>query len=203
MDLSESIVPRSDQLNADDLMTGPRTVTITEVLRGNTEQPVNVVLAEFGPSRPYKPSKSMRRVMVAAWGKEAAVYTGRRLTIYRDPEITFGKDKVGGIRISHLSHIDKPMSIALTVTRGKRTPYTVQPLVDEPTTEQPISDQQSKRLHALFSAAQLDKAAALDLCAQEVGHPVSKTAELTATEAASVIAALEAVTQEGDHDATA
>jgi hypothetical protein len=35
---------------------------------------------------------------------------------------------VGGIRVSHLSHIDKPLTIALTVTRGKRAPYVVQPL---------------------------------------------------------------------------
>lgn len=130
MDLTESIAPRSDQLNADDLMSGPRTVTISEVNRGTAEQPVNVVLAEFGPGRPYKPSKSMRRIMVAAWGPEASEYNGRRLTIFRNPTIRFGKDEVGGIQISHLSHIDKPLTVALTVTRGKRSPFTVQPLPD-------------------------------------------------------------------------
>lgn len=129
MDLTDSIVPKSDQINAEDLLTGPRTFTITEVRGGSDEQPVNVHLAEF-PGRPYRPSKSMRRVMVAAWGKEAAEYAGRRLTLYRDPEVTFGRDKVGGIKISHLSHIDKRLSIALTVTRGKRSPFVVEPLPD-------------------------------------------------------------------------
>lgn len=130
-DMTESIIPRSDQLNADDLMTGPRTVTVADVKHGSSEQPVDIVTAEFGPERPYKPSKSMRRVLVAAWGKDAAAYVGRRITIYRDPEVKFGADKVGGIRISHLSHINTRLSLALTVTRGRRAPFVVEPLPDE------------------------------------------------------------------------
>lgn len=185
MDLTETIVPRSDQLNADDLISGPRTVTISEVLRGTAEQPVNVVLAEFGPERPFKPSKSMRRVMVAAWGPEASTYKGRRMTIYRDPEIMFGKEKVGGIRISHLSHIDKPMTIALTVTRGRRSPFTVQPLPNEPV-KTPL-----QRLQAALTAADLTTApAALTFISKAVGREVKATKELTAEETEQIIAAL-------------
>jgi len=129
MDLTASIVPKSDQLNADDLMAGPVTVTIAKVSAGSAEQPVDVHLTEF-PGRAFRPSKSMRRVMVAAWGVEASAYTGRRMTLYRDPTIRFGGMEVGGIRISHLSHIDKSFTLALTVTRGKRAPLTVEPLTD-------------------------------------------------------------------------
>jgi len=131
MDLTASIAPRSDQLNADDLISGPVTVTVQEVVAGSAEQPVDVRLVEF-PGRAYRPSKSMRRVMVIAWGAEASAYTGRRLTLYRNPEITFGKDKVGGIEISHLSDIPKPLTVALTATRGRRKAFTVQPLPDAP-----------------------------------------------------------------------
>ena len=127
MDLTESIAPRSDQINADDLISGPVTVTVQEVVQGTAEQPVDVRLVEF-PGRAYRPSKSMRRVMVMAWGAEASSYAGRRITLFRNPEITFGRDKVGGIEISHLSHIDKPLTVALTATRGKRKNFTVQPL---------------------------------------------------------------------------
>lgn len=132
MDLTETIAPRSDQINAEDLLTGPRTITITDVKKGNDEQPVNIVTAEFGPARPYKPSKTMRRVIIAAWGSESSAYIGRRLTIYRDPEVTFGRDKVGGIKISHMSHIDRKVELALTVTRGRRAIFTALPLPDEP-----------------------------------------------------------------------
>lgn len=131
MDMTASIEPRSDQINADDLIPGPMTVTITDVTAGNAEQPVNVVLAET-PGRPYKPSKSMRRVMVAGWGKDSSVYVGRRLTLFRNPDITFGRDAVGGIQISHMSHISEPLKVSLTVKRGKRQPFTVNRLPDAP-----------------------------------------------------------------------
>lgn len=127
MDLTETIAPKSDQLNADDLISAPVTVTIREVAKGSAEQPVDVHLVEF-PGRAYRPSKSMRRVMVMAWGPEASAYTGRRLTLYRNADIKFGSAVVGGIEISHLSHIDKPLTVALTATRGKRKNFTVQPL---------------------------------------------------------------------------
>jgi hypothetical protein len=127
MDLTESIAPKSDQLNADDLMAGPVTVTIAEVAKGTPEQPVDVRLVEF-PGRAYRPSKSMRRVMVSAWGAEASTYAGHRITLFRNPDIKFGSATVGGIEISHLSHIEKPLTIALTATRGKRKNFTVTPL---------------------------------------------------------------------------
>lgn len=127
MDLTETIAPKSDQLNADDLIAGAVTVTIADVTRGNAEQPVDVQLIEF-PGRAYRPSKSMRRVMVYAWGPDTTTYGGRRLTLYRNPDITFGREKVGGIEISHLSDIPKPLTVALTATRGKRKNFTVNPL---------------------------------------------------------------------------
>jgi hypothetical protein len=131
MDLTESIAPKSDQLNAEDLLTGPRTFTVEKVTAGSTEQPVDVHLVEF-PGRPFKPSKTVRRIMVAAWGKDSAAYAGRRLTLYRDPTVRFGGQDVGGIRVSHMSHIDKRLTLALTTTRGKRAPFVVDPLPDEP-----------------------------------------------------------------------
>lgn len=129
MDLSQTIVPKSDQINSEDLLAGPMTVTVESVSRGNAEQPVDIHLVET-PGRAYRPSKTMRRVLVKAWGKESDVYAGRRMTLYRDPEVKFGGQKVGGVKVSHLSHIEKGFSLALTETRGKRTPHTVEPLTD-------------------------------------------------------------------------
>ena len=131
MDMTASIAPKSDQLNAEDLLTGPRTFTIAEVRQGNAEQPVHVHLVEF-PGRPFKPSKTVRRIMVAAWGKDSAGYAGNRMTLYRDPAVRFGGMDVGGIRVSHMSGIEKRLTVALTVSRGKRAPYVVEPLPNEP-----------------------------------------------------------------------
>lgn len=127
MDITPSLAPKSDQLNADDLMTGPATVTIIDVTAGTSEQPFNFNIAEY-PGRPYKPSKSMRRVIAACWGTEASTYNGRQLTLFRNPEIKFGGKKVGGIEISHASDIEGPITVALTRTRGSRNDFTVAPL---------------------------------------------------------------------------
>jgi len=126
MDLTDSIAPRSDQVNADDLIGGPRTFTIAEVIAGKAESPFDFMLIET--DRAYRPSKTMRRVIVNAWGPEATNYAGRLLTLYRDPTIQFGGKAVGGIRISHLSHIDGPVEVSAQVTRGKREKFTVQPI---------------------------------------------------------------------------
>jgi hypothetical protein len=128
VDISETLAPDSTQLDAVDLLGGPRTFTITEVSKGNAEQPVNVGLAEF--PRVWRPGKSMRRVLAACWGTDASAYVGRRVTLYCDESVTFGKDRVGGTRISHLSHMDKPKSVPLLVSRGKSAMFTVQPLPD-------------------------------------------------------------------------
>ena len=75
----------------------------------------------------------MRRVMVAAWGKDSSAYVGQRMTLYRDPDVKFGGEKVGGIKISHMTGIGKQLRVALTETRGKRVPHVVQPLIDHVT----------------------------------------------------------------------
>lgn len=126
MDISDTIQPTSDQLDSVDLLPGPRTFTIEQVSKGNAEQPVQIHLAGF--PRPWRPGKSMRRVLVAAWGPDASQYVGRSVRLYCDDSVTFGADRVGGTRISHLSHIDKKLSIPLLVTRGRSKVYTVDPL---------------------------------------------------------------------------
>ena len=127
-DISDTLAPTSDQLDAVDLLGGPRTFTIERVTVTRDEQPVNIYLAEF--PRPWRPGKSMRRVLAACWGTDSAAYIGRRVTLYCDPNVTFGKDKVGGTRISHLSDIPARKSVPLLVTRGKSAMFTVEPLKD-------------------------------------------------------------------------
>lgn len=135
MDLTPTLAPKSNQLNADDLIAGSRTIKITKVSAGNAEQPVAIYF-EGDQGKPWYPCKSMRRVMVAAWGTDGASYVGRLVTLHRDPEVMYGGIKVGGIRITALSHIDTALSLALTVTRQKRAPYVVQPIAAPPTTEE-------------------------------------------------------------------
>jgi hypothetical protein len=127
-DMSQVIIPRSDQWNADDFIAGPQTFTITEVrISPGSEQPVSIVLE--GTDKFYRPCKSMSRVLVQAWGPDAKAYIGRSLTLYRDPTVKWAGMEIGGIRISHMSHIDGAKNMMLTATKGSRKPFKVLPLV--------------------------------------------------------------------------
>lgn len=129
MDMRAVIIPKSDQLNSDDLISGPRTITITKVeIRPGSEQPVSIFF-DGDNGKPWKTCKSMNRVLVNAWGPDANQYIGRSLTLYRDPNVKWGGMAVGGIRISHMTDIETKLTMALTETKGSRKPYTVQPLV--------------------------------------------------------------------------
>lgn len=133
-DMTSTIVPKSDQINFDQLFfTGPMTVKITVVtLTKGAEQPCAVNFEGDG-GRVYRPCKSMRKVMVHVWGKFTNAYVGQTMTLYGDHDVAFGGKKVGGIRISHMTGLDKPVSMALTETKGRNKMFTVQPLVvDEP-----------------------------------------------------------------------
>lgn len=130
LDMTDSLAPKSDQLDAVDLLSGPRTFTIEKVSKHNAEQPFNFHLAEF--PRVWRPGKSMRRVIVAAWGGKTSNYVGKRLTLYCDPSVQFGGEAVGGSRISHMSGIDGPLKVPLLIKKGRSAMFTVQPLPDAP-----------------------------------------------------------------------
>jgi len=127
-DLRATIIPKSDQLNAEQLLGGPMTVTVTDVQIGSEDQPV--VVNYYGDEgRPFKPCKTMRKVLVHAWGAEGRAWTGRSMTLYNDPAVKFGGEEVGGIRISHMTDIERDIKVSLTTTRGKKAKYEVKRLV--------------------------------------------------------------------------
>lgn len=131
-DMTLTTEAKSDQLSADSFPAGvTRTIRITQVdVKPGVDQPVDVHFEGMG-GKVYRPSKGMRRVMVHIWGKDSAAYIGQSMTLYNDPEVMFGGVKTGGIRISHMSGIKKPVTMALTATRANRKPFTVKPLATE------------------------------------------------------------------------
>jgi hypothetical protein len=150
MNLSQATLARSDQLNADDLVGGPRTFTVKEVRRGDADQPVAIVLAEFPPNRPFKPSKTVLRVLSYGWGEETDDWPENpRFTLYRDAKVKWGGQEIGGIRVSHMSHIDKPLKLALAESKGKKTLIVVDPLPDNAPTTAPVSEESVAQLAAL------------------------------------------------------
>lgn len=138
VDISETLAPKSQQLDNIDLTHGPRTFTVTRVeLRESVDQPLWIHLAEF--DRPWPPNVNMRRVIAHVWGKESDAWVGRRFTLFRDPRIKFGNDTTGGTRISHMSHIDKTTEIPVLASKGRAATYKVEPLVEDGASEVDIT----------------------------------------------------------------
>jgi hypothetical protein len=130
-DITDTLAPKSDQLDAVDLLAGPRTFTVESASVNNrSEQPVSIKLREF--PRVWRPSKGMRRVLAALWGADSSGWVGRRLTLYCDKTVKFGGEEIGGTRISHMSHIETVQKVPMLVARGKAGLWTVEPLVDGP-----------------------------------------------------------------------
>jgi len=126
-----TIEKKTDQLNYEDFLGGvTRIVTIAGVKAGTKEQQYDIGIE--GDQRVWRPAVTVLKLLVAAWGDETVEWVGRRAQLYGDPDIMFGREKVGGIRVSHLSHISRPLVASLTETRGKRKVHTIQPLPDAP-----------------------------------------------------------------------
>ena len=130
VDMAQFVEAKSDQLSADDLIGAPRTITVRKVTGNDGDQPVSIHY-EGDRGRPFKPCKTMRRVLLGVWGRNAADYVGRSMTLYRDDAVTFGGLNVGGIRISHMSHIDKKVVVVVMKTKGKKAGIEINPLVAE------------------------------------------------------------------------
>lgn len=126
-----TIEKKTDQLNYEDFLGGvTRVVTIAGVKAGTKEQQYDIALED--DKRVWRPAVTVLKLLVAAWGDDATEWVGRRAMLYGDPNITFGRDRVGGIRVSHVSHITAPVEANLTETRGKRKVHTVAPLPNAP-----------------------------------------------------------------------
>ena len=124
LNFRDTIVPNSNQLSAEQLLSGPITITVESVSRGTAEQPVTInYMGDDG--RPYKPGKSMRKVLVFAWGEDGSKWVGRTMTIYNKQDVKFGGVEVGGIRISGMSHIEADIKLSLTSTRGKKEQFII------------------------------------------------------------------------------
>lgn len=126
-DLRGTIVPKSDQLNAEQLLGGDMTITVTDVRIGNDEQPV-IIHYEHDNGRPFKPSKTVRKILIFAWGEDGRNWIGKSMTLFNDQSVRFGGQTVGGIRVSHLSDIEREIAISLTATKGKKAQHTIQVL---------------------------------------------------------------------------
>jgi len=140
------IKKNTDQLNFEDFLGGvTRIVTIAGVKKGTKEAQYDIAIE--GDDRCWRPPPTVLKQLVSAWTDEADTWVGRQALLYGDPDVMMAGQKVGGIRVSHVSHINGPVTESLSVTRGKRKPHTLHPLPDA--TPTPPADPIEARIAAL------------------------------------------------------
>ncbi len=187
-DISKTLEAKSDQMNACDLAE-PITVKVVKVTVTDPkgEQPVHVFMeGEQHKGKPYKPCKLMRRLLARLWGADASVWIGRSMTLYCDPTVKWAGEEVGGLRISHLSHIQGEQEVVLLAGRGKFQKFTIQPLADAPKPKA-ATPKQYKDFLERMAKVNLDEASLVALCkerswnAELAGWPAESLSKLAET----------------------
>ena len=123
------MIRKTDQWNNEDFAAGSRVFTISHVTEGKEQVPYDIHFTD-GEGKCWRPSNGMLEVLFRIWGDEAKAWAGHQVELYQDAAVKVGAMVTGGIRIRAISHIDKPMSPVITVSRGTRKPYTVKPLAE-------------------------------------------------------------------------
>ncbi len=129
LNVRHTIKANSDQLNADDIAGTERLIYVEHVqILNDPKQPI-AIFYHGCDNVPFKPCLTVRRILVALWGDDASMWIGRAINLYVDPEVSYGNQKnIGGIRVNALSHIDRAKSIKLSVRRGMKKEYTINPI---------------------------------------------------------------------------
>ena len=165
INLSEVTQARSDQLNNVDLITGAKVIKITGVKHGTNEQKLTISY-EGDNGKPWKPCLTMIRLLAEVWKTgDGDDFVGRSVKLYRDPDIKFGRDEPGGIRISHVSDITSQVKVTLPVSKGRCAKFVVDPILGKPL--KPLSDDDLKLFTAEMEGC--EEMADLELIGKKIG----------------------------------
>ncbi|MER2134165.1 MAG: hypothetical protein ABS910_05730 [Arthrobacter sp.] len=196
MDISKALVAKSDMLNASDLTGAPIVATIQGVRKGDAAKPVIVDLAGMD-GRPWKPSKGMLRVVAHAWGTESDVWVGRSVKLVNNPEVIYAGEKVGGVEVVAMSHLDKPFTIPVRISQKKVKQHTVEVLA-EPVTEPWQAQWQAIRNALTEAGYEGDGPALLATAGQVIGSEWTHPNQISPEDAQKILAAVREDNQENN-----
>lgn len=189
MDISHALVAKSDQLNASDLTGAPIVATIAavHVIKG-APKPVIIDLVGMG-GRPWKPSKGMLRVIARAWGTESDAWVGRLVKLTNNPEVIYAGERVGGVEVVAMSHLDKPFTEPVRISQKKVKQHTVEVLA-EPQTEPWLAQWQAIKNALTAAGYEGDGPVMLATAGQVIGTTWPHPNKITAEEAQKILAAV-------------
>jgi hypothetical protein len=193
-DISATLEAKSDQLNATDIIGAEPVIRVRAVeLKQSAEQPTWVYF-DGDNNRPWKPSKGMRRILAAAWGRDSDAWLGKHAQLMFESSVIYAGKEVGGIRIKALSDIPAAgLNCALTISRTKREAYHV-PLLKVQSKAYP-ADKFEAALPAMAKAMAEGKMTLPQVVAQ-----CQKTGQLTPEQLAQLEAAAPVEVNHDDDD---
>ena len=194
LDVSSTILSKSDQLNASDLIGNEMILTVSGVhLVSSPDQPMIINYID-DDGRPYKPCKSMRRVLVGLWGKDASQWIGRSVGVYNEPSVKWAGKEEGGVRIKSMSHIDKNKSVTTSESKHKKTTYLISVLQVEQKQREVWPDD---KFNAVFEKMKLSIETGKADAPKIIAH-LQKTADVTDAQKAKLEAVTLATDQSDD-----
>jgi hypothetical protein len=195
MDISQALVAKSDQLNASDLTGSPIVATIAAVRRGDAVKPVIIDL-EGMDGRPWKPSKGMLRVIAHAWGTESDKWIGRLVKLANNPEVIYAGEKVGGVEVIAMSHINAAFTIPVRISQKKVKQHAVTVLA-EPQTEPWLAQWQAIKNALTAAGYDGEGPQLLATAGQVIGATWDHPNKISAEDAQKILAAVREDTSDG------
>lgn len=176
-DAREFMVIKSDQMNYEDFISGPQAFIITKLGRKMDKgEPRLMVYLSGREKTPWIPSKGMVKCLsnISGWGPNLKDWIGRSITLFGEPTVMFGGKELGGIRVSHISHIEEQYVTKISERRGVRTDYLIKPMRELSADPYP----QAKFDQALPTIK--SKLASREITLQQVIAQCQKTGQLSA-----------------------
>lgn len=132
MSMREFLTIKTDRFNYEHFISGPKTLKVSRLgKKVDQGKPRLLVFFEGHEDTPYWVPLGMAKCIASpdGWGESPfADWVGRSMTLFGEPTVQYGGKELGGVRVSHLSHIEKPYTTKISIRRGVRIDYEILPL---------------------------------------------------------------------------
>jgi hypothetical protein len=200
MNIREFVTIKSDRLNYENFIMGAKEFTISKLAKKTDQGKARLLIYFEGhEATPYWPSLGMIKCLSSpeGWGDAPfADWIGRRMTLFGEPTVVYAGKEIGGIQISHISHIKGEYSTKITLRRGMRIDFTIEPLATKTVSTPAPALQYPAATFDENLPAMRGQIIAGKMTAEQVIARCEKTGMLNAAQKAAICAPIETKTEE-------
>lgn len=187
---------KTDQLNYEHFLGGSITFKVSRIgSKKDQGKKKLLIYMEGHEGTPFVPCMGMIKCLSSpdGWGEKLADWVGRSITLFGDSKVMFGAKEIGGVRVSHISHIAADYVTKITERRGVRIDYLIRKLaatLAAPAAAYP-ADQFADKLTAMRKAIADGK-----MTVEQVIARCEQTGALSADQRAQITAPIQSETTE-------